>query len=319
MSIPSAPSPTSDAASWSMLAAMLFGFLLLQKGDEFTIASGTALLPISGLTAMVLAATGFRLAGWPRGAAATIGFLQISLFTLFGILLSYAVAANAGPLWDHRLGGWDLALGLDWPAVARAVDGAPLLPLLCGLAYHSLIPQMVVAVVALSALAKHDALRTTICAAILAGFVTILLSGLFPAKGNLLDPALYQKLWPSIAWLHEDLITNLRNGSMRELDLRNMMGIVTFPSYHAALAFIFIYAFRHIPRLAMPGGAWACTTILATPLGGGHYAVDVVAGLALAAFSLGAAKRLVRLRIGAGPALRSKLESREQPAFAPRT
>jgi hypothetical protein len=40
---------------------------------------------------------------------------------------------------------------------------------------------------------------------------------------------------------------------MRVLDLGAMEGIVTFPSYHAALAAIFVWSFRAVPGLALPG------------------------------------------------------------------
>jgi membrane-associated phospholipid phosphatase len=164
-----------------------------------------------------------------------------------------------------------------------------------GLAYYSLIPQMIVTIVALSCVALFDVLRVTVCAAIVSGFTTVLVSGLVPADGNLFDPHRYQHLWPPVALLQTELIGGLRSGSIRMLDLSAMQGIITFPSYHAALAAIFIWAFRAVPGLAGFGAVWAGLTILATPLGGGHYAVDVLAGLLLAVGSLAAADPLVSI------------------------
>lgn len=94
-----------------------------------------------------------------------------------------------------------------------------------------------------------------------------------------------------------ELIGGLRDGSIRVLDLSAMQGIVTFPSYHAALAAIFIWAFRAMPKLTISGAGSAGLTIIATPLGGGHYATDVVAGLVLTIASIAVARRLVFIGI----------------------
>lgn len=232
----------------------------------------------------------------PRLTAGATAFLQMTIFTLLGVILAYALAAQSGALWDDCLAAADRAIGFDWPAVLRLLDQAPAAVWVLGLAYHSLTVQMIVVIVALSGLSKFDTLRTTVCAAILSGFVTILISGLIPAMGNLFDPSDYRHLWPSVAWLEQGLISGLRNGSHRVLDLTMLMGIVSFPSFHATLAAIFVWAFRAIPRLAVPGVAWAILTILATPVFGGHYGADVIVGLILAPPAIIAANHLTRRR-----------------------
>jgi membrane-associated phospholipid phosphatase len=292
---------------------MLATFVILERQDPFRLALETAILPGLGILVLLAAALGGRLLQRPRLAAAATAFLQLTLFTMLGVMLSYVLAGRAGPLWDVRFAAWDSALGFDWPAIWSILDRSNTLVWLLGLAYHSLIPQMIVAVVALSSRGELDELRITVNAAILAGFGTVLLSGLLPGSGNLFDPDSYRHLWPSVAWSQGELIAGLRDGSMRVLDLGAMEGIVTFPSYHAALAAIFIWSFRTVPGLAVPGALWAGLTIVATPLVGGHYAVDVVAGLALVPVCIPAAQYLARLRL-------SPVQGRAEgePRFAPR-
>ena len=309
MFAPSSPSRTGDLASWLLLGAMLLLFLGLNRQDPFTIAPEKAILPAMGLLVLLTMSIAGRLWSMPRLAAAGTAFLQMTLFTMLGVMLSYVIAARGGALWDMQLESWDRALGLDWAAIRDMVDRSSALVTLLGLGYHSLIPQMIVAVVALSCLGRFDELRITVAAAILSGFATILISGLMPADGNLFDPARYDHLWPPVALSQAELIAGLRTGTTRVLDLTAMQGIITFPSYHAALAGIFIWAFGAVPKLAIPAALWSRLTIVATPLGGGHYAVDVLAGLALATISVPAAGRSIRI-----PPLRSS------PAqmFAPR-
>lgn len=273
---------------------MLLSFLVARYHHAFSIDPVRAAPAIASLITLGAAmAIGTRTAR-PRLAAGATAFLQMTLFTLLGVVLAYALAARSGVLWDDRLAAADRAIGFNWPVMLGVLDKAPPAVWLLGLAYHSLTVQMIVVIVALSGLAKFDTLRTTVCAAILSGFVTILISGLTPAMGNLFDPAAYRHIWPSVAWLEQGLISGLRDGSHRVLDLTMLMGIVSFPSFHATLAAIFIWSFRAIPRFSVAGRAWAVLTILATPIFGGHYGVDVIMGLILAPPAIVAANHLTR-------------------------
>ncbi len=285
-----------DTPSWLLVAAMILSFLVAQQDDRFTVDPLRAVPAILSLLALGGALAIGRYSARPRLAAGARAFLQMTLFTLFGVVLAYALAAKSGTLWDARLAAADRAVGFDWPVVLALLDQCPPLIWLLGLAYHSLTVQMIVVIVALSGMGKFDTLRTMVCAAILSGFVTILISGLTPAMGNLFDPARYVHLWPSIAWMEQGLISGLRDGSLRVLDLTMLMGIVSFPSFHATLAAIFIWAFGAMPRLAGPGRGWAILTIVATPVFGGHYGVDVLMGLLLAPPAIVAAQRLTQRR-----------------------
>lgn len=285
-----------DTPSWLLIAAMLMSFLVAQYHHRFTLDPIRAAPAMAVLIALGIALAIGRCTARPRLAAGATAFIQMTLFTLLGVVLAYALAANSGQLWDARLAAADRAVGFDWPVVLGFLDKCPPAIWLLGLAYHSLTLQMVVVIVGLSGLAKFDTLRIVVCAAIMSGFVTILISGLTPAMGNLFDPARYTHLWPSIAWLEQALISGLRDGSLRRLDLTMLMGIVSFPSFHATLAAIFVWAFGAMPRVALPGRAWAILTIVATPVFGGHYGIDVIMGLMLAPPAIIAARRLTRCR-----------------------
>ncbi len=285
-----------DTPSWLLIAAMLMSFLAAQYHHRFTVDPIRAAPAVASLIALGIALAIGRYTARPRLAAGATAFLQMTLFTLLGVVLAYALAANSGRLWDARLAAADRSIGFNWPVLLALLDKCPSAIWLFGLAYHSLTLQMIVVIVALSEMRKFDTLRTMVCAAILSGFVTILISGLTPAMGNLFDPSRYGHLWPSIAWLEQGLISGLRDGSLRVLDLTMLMGIVSFPSFHATLAAIFIWAFGAMPRVALPGRAWAILTIIATPVFGGHYGVDVIMGLILAPPAIIAARHLTRRR-----------------------
>lgn len=288
-----------DHAITVLLAAMLGACLAFGWGKGFAIDWSRAALPVATVYGLSLARSILLARGQTRGAAAATAFLQMTVFTVSGVVLAYTIAAHPARLWDGPLGAADRALGVDWPVILEWLDRWPALILLLGIAYHSLGAQMIVAILALGKGGRLHTLRITVAAAILAGFVTILVSAVVPAAGNLFDPRGYQHLWPSIAWSERALVAGLRDGSDRVLDLSALMGIVSFPSYHATLAALFIWCARDLPRLRWPLTVWAALTIVATPVFGGHYAVEVVAGLLLAPAAL-AAVRLLQRRLSSG-------------------
>jgi hypothetical protein len=284
----------AERASWWLIAAMAAACLLACRGLGFRIDMARAAAPAIGLAILAGAAATGRAGGRPRLQVGATAFLQMTLFTIIGVILSYALAARGGPLWDDRLAAADRMLGFDWPTVFAAADRSVAALWVGGVAYHSLTIQMIVAIVALSAAKQADRLRTAVLAAILSGFATILISGVTPAMGNVFDPADYRHLWRSIAWMEQDLLRGLRTGTWRTLDLTQLMGIVSFPSYHATLPLILAWAQRDVRGWRLVAPVWAGLTIAATPLFGGHYGVDVLAGIVLAIAALAITPVLIR-------------------------
>lgn len=283
----------ADALSWTVVSGLALACLLLGRVMGFEVLPARAMLPALGVAVLAGAVAVGRARADARLAAGATAFLQMTLFTILGVVLAYMLAAWDRPSWDAWLAAADGRLGLDWPAILAAADRLPPpILLVAGLAYHSLVLQMVFCIVVLAGTGRTERLRITVAAAILTGAVTILLSGLLPAVGNLFDPDAYRTLWPSVAWRDHQLVLGLRAGTVRHVDLSHMTGIVSFPSYHAALPLILCWGLYPIARLRVPAALWAGLTIAATPLFGGHYVADVLAGLLLATLGLVAVRFL---------------------------
>jgi membrane-associated phospholipid phosphatase len=282
-----------DDASWALIALAGLAFMALQAAEPFRIDASGLIAP-AAILLLLAAGAAARLAPVPHPLAAALPFFrQVVVFSCLAAALSYQVAAHAGALWDLAFRAWDKALGFDAPAFFGLLEARPLLAALNGAMYHSLIPQMVTALLALAWCGRAYEMRVLLFASIFSGLAAVLLSAILPAAGNLYSPAAYPNLGSSAAWLHREDIAALRDSTLRTLDLGTMKGIVTFPSYHAALATLYIAAFRSVPVLRWAGGGWALLTIAATPAGGGHYLVDVLAGAALALLALRLARRAV--------------------------
>lgn len=81
---------------------------------------------------------------------------------------------------------------------------------------------------------------------------------------------------------------------MRELDLFALAGIVTFPSFHATSAVLYAWALWPV-RWMRPIAILANGAMLAsTPIDGGHYFIDLIAGIDIAWAAVVSARALSR-------------------------
>lgn len=190
------------------------------------------------------------------------------------LLLSYLCASAALPMQDAAMARLDARLGLDWPAWRGVVMGSPMLRTVLELAYISLPLQIVATCVLMPLGADRDRSREFLWLFLITGIVTCALSGLLPAMGA--------RQWfdagPS-GWAAD--MAALRAGGAR-FDFAAMTGIITFPSFHTTAAVLLAWANR---RTGWRGAGFAGLNLLmiaATPVGGGHFFVDVIAGLAIA-------------------------------------
>lgn len=290
-----------DDASWLLVGLCLLFLILFQLAAPFAFAASGFAGP-AAMIGMLWAASRFytRYRVRPAFAALITSAMLIILFSIAGGILSYLVAAHGGALWDARLERWDRALGFDWLGYARWVNGHPALATLYRWAYVTMTPQLLVLVLVLTATNRLREMRVAICAAILAGLAAVLLSGLTPAVGNYihlhLGPGDLPNLQSAAAATFAQYVdfSGARDGSLRLIELAKLEGIIVFPSYHSALGAIFMWGFAQMGRVGWPGMLWASLMLMATPVYGGHYLVDVLAGISLASAAIAAAGRLVR-------------------------
>lgn len=223
---------------------------------------------------------------------------QLVVFTATAACLSYAVAATGGALWDSTFMVWDGALGLDWRGYLAFLDARPRLSIVLALFYQTLLPQMVVVIAVLGLGVRTRAAQEFVIACVLAALATDIVSGLMPAMGTYahlgLKPQDFPHLDPVAAYLHIPALTGLRDGTFRVLALDKMEGIITFPSFHAVLGVLFIRAFWSVPWLRWPAVVVNTLLIVATPIEGGHYFADVIAGIVIAGVAILAAAKLTR-------------------------
>jgi len=286
---------------WLLLALLGAGTLAGLHAAGFTVLWRTTAGPLAGAFGLHLVNRFYRrIRPDPRLAATCEALAQLVLFTLITGPLSYLAATPALPLQDARLAHADMLLGLDWRTYLAAVDGAPGFGRLLRFAYDTLMPQLAAALLVLGLGGRIRELRLLVWAVGLSAMATVLVSMLLPAAGCYvhfgLTRADFPHLHPSAAFVHMADFIGLRDGSDRTINLLTLQGIITFPSFHAALATLYAWAFWRHRILRWPGLAFEILVLLSTPIEGGHYFIDVIAGMAIAGGSILVAKRIVPRR-----------------------
>jgi membrane-associated phospholipid phosphatase len=267
---------------------------------------------------MVIAGFYSRFRPDPKIASALTGTAQLAAFAAVGAPLSYIAASAELPLWDDSLVVWDRDLGFDWMAWLAAMNAHPTLHLAFRFAYLSFTLQATITILALAFTNHLTRLRTFILGFMLATFVTIAISALMPAQGVWgqlhLAANNYPNIDPATQSTHLAVFHGLRDGSFRTLMALGSEGIITFPSLHAALGLLFMVAVWPVPYLRWAMIALNVLMIAATPIDGGHYFSDVVAGLAIAVLCWLAATRCTGERRAAAT---GEISTADAPSIVP--
>ncbi|MCC7348216.1 MAG: phosphatase PAP2 family protein [Variibacter sp.] len=242
---------------------------------------------------------------------------QIVLATVLAAPLTYVAAGAKAPLLDPTLLTIDRALGLDWHAYLDFVNARPLLASWLSYGY-SMIKWPIFAIpVILCAARRYVRLQEFALAFTLALGATALVSAFTPAMGVFyalgLDPADFHNVQPAAYLAQLRDLSLVRDGGLRELNIFELAGIVTFPSFHAASAALYTWALWPVRWMRPVAVAANAMMLAATPIDGGHYFIDLAAGIAVAMLAVCAA-RLIGNRLARG--MLARTDTPPQPAFA---
>ena len=207
--------------------------------------------------------------------AATIA--QLIAFSSAATLLTYLTAASRFPLIDGYLAAADAAIRFDWLSLFMWVHEHPAVDRLLAISYDSAVVQIVILVILLPALGRLERLREFVWLFVITLLITVALAWVMPAEGAF---AHYRVSHLTNAYYLHDFNV-LRAGGMPEIAMARVTGIVQFPSFHAAMALMLIYAYRGISYLFPISILLNLVMIASSLTTGGHHLTDVLAGLAV--------------------------------------
>jgi hypothetical protein len=218
-----------------------------------------------------------RLAHLIRTVLALVLFINASVilnFILTGILPL--------PRWDGALATADRALGLNWLDMYQWLTRHPAIEASARAAYMSLGPQMLILLFALELLGHHNQARAFLRWFMVAAIATVIIGTLIPAAGAFV----YYHLPVASTTGYVAQWAELRSGTLRTINPLDNQGLVVFPSFHTSLAVLCAYAARPLRILRYPLLALNLLIIVASPAMGGHYFIDIIAGIILAALTI---------------------------------
>jgi len=270
---------------WAVIGglSLVDGAWLWARGTGFEFGAVDGRLRLAG-TSLIFCLGAALLTRRYRGVSAVVAkasdffcsATQLLLLVPPAVTLIYLGATLNLPLTDLELQRFDRLLGFDWHAFNFWVAAHQPLPELFRFAYRTMLWQPFIVMFLVSASRAGDANSELIWIFLVSMLMCAAISATMPALGydGVIGPA------------HIEALKEIRAGLWTTLDLNKIDGIVTFPSYHAALAVVMPYVLRRIRWAFWMATALNALMLLSTPIVGGHYLADTVAGVLLALVSI---------------------------------
>jgi membrane-associated phospholipid phosphatase len=288
--------------NWCVVLAAAAVLVLVLARTDFVLGASDPIVIIMAGLASTLAPLSFALlwkgSVWgPNLSHAANVLSQLIAASMLIAPLTYMAASLNYPLQDRNLFAIDQFMGLDWRSYLNTVDQYGL-GSICNFGYRTFSWQPLLVPIFLCLSGKAARAYQFSLAFVLTVVATVVISAFLPATGAYtflgLSPADYPHLHPLADFDHMRHLPLLREGKMRVLEIGQLTGIVTFPSFHAAGAILYLWAWWAIPWMRAIALVCNALLLLSTPIDGGHYFIDVIAGAALAVLFILAVRRLSR-------------------------
>ncbi|HUO01995.1 MAG TPA: phosphatase PAP2 family protein [Rhizomicrobium sp.] len=264
---------------WGGLVLVALADLVWAHAIHFHLVTGTRDFL---LIAIVLALMGVARGLKAERAALVMEYFCLSLVTTaaYGVFSYLAMASAYGPLRDGPFLAADRALGFDWPALYRWIMARPGLALTLQLLYASMLAQGLIAGVVLGMRGERHDMRVLFRIIFIASFICCIGAMLAPALG----PYQVFHIQGRGAFLIDmKHLLSHRNLTFR---LRELTGVISFPSFHAVVALAYAWGLRRAGLMGMAMLGINAGMFLSIPAFGGHYLVDVIAGSGVMLLSL---------------------------------
>jgi hypothetical protein len=280
------------APEWLALVAIALVDTIWAQATGFRLHASWVDARVPG--AVLIAMLGLRLFAHKRGSLMA-EFLALTLcmamvFTVF----AYLCMAASGPLVDRQLLAVDRALGFDWLAGWRLVNAHPSLLAAMQWLYDSLTYQALYLCLLLGLMLRVTAMREVFWIIFLSALATDLLAIALPAYGpfEIFGLSSHGGFLPDMK--------HLKSGGTMEFTLSKLTGVICFPSFHTVMALGYAYGLRGTGIIGRVVAGANIVMLLGVPFIGGHYVIDMIAGVAVFGFAVLGVRHALLHRIAAG-------------------
>jgi PAP2 superfamily len=299
------PRAETSRLIWSIIAAMAVAAAFSFWHAGLKLDPRATGLSLAGAIAMFLMLSwryrGARLIPWL--AYGTEGAAQVGMLVMLGALLSYSLGANSIAYRDAQLDAIDVAMGFDWRAYFTFTLSHPWFAAAGDIAYASMPCQFFIVLAALTAAQRFRRLQHYVLAIAIALIVTLSVFAFMPALGTYG----YFHMLPGKLSDHAEygLFSNLvqleavRANTGFSVRMDQLEGLIAFPSFHTVAAVLFMWALAPLRGLRWIAFALNIAMLLAIPIAGGHYLIDVIAGIGVAAMAIALAGQAMKAALDA--------------------
>ena len=235
--------------------------------------------------------------------------LTVGLFLALPITVAtYASIGLNMPLADRELAAWDMALGFDWRGFIHAVDSSPAASHFLQLAYGSFSKQSLFLLLFLGFQRNAAKAYAFSFSFLMLCLISSAISIRFPALGTYVTYGMTQENLSNInatyGFVFLEQFHSVRDQAVFVLDFDKLAGILTFPSVHAGLAALCVWAAWDSKWLRYPFLILNIAMATSAVSHANHYLVDVVAGFGAAALAIAVSTLIFyRFEIGYSPVL----------------
>lgn len=277
------PAGYSSSPVWiACLVSTLFAILVvLSTGTR--IAWSGFVLPIEIVAALGAVHFAVRLGGRTPELETAPGVIAAIFWAgLMALIATHAGLRADNPLIDETLARANSLLGFSAPRLIGAVSGHPWVTATLNFVYHGALPALFVTAIALSFgrmrqrswdLAFSFAFGSIVCGAV---------SVVYPAIGTFahyhIGANVVAGLPRGAGTFYMPVFEGFRSGAFATINFEQLTGVVTFPSFHGAIALMTAYALRDVRWLAPLAWLWCVVVHISTIPMGGHYGTDLVVG-----------------------------------------
>ena len=207
------------------------------------------------------------------------------------VLIALAGTAPT-PLIDSKLAGLDALTGVQVPMVVGSVASIPWIARTLAFAYNLSGPFALGAILAPAFARRAKEFKRALLAGSISGILTIALFSLFPAIG----PWVFYGFHPTEAQsLCEKSLRLLKSG--QPVSVHSTFAIVSFPSFHVALAILCALILWNFRLLRIPSIILALAICLSTVTTGWHYLTDVAGGIVIGVLAFLLSDAVVRFEV----------------------
>ncbi|MEJ1158200.1 phosphatase PAP2 family protein [Prosthecomicrobium sp. N25] len=290
----------------------VFSFLLLLTSASVDFASGPHFAFVFGFLATIH--IGYRTVVDRPQVRLAVQCLAAMLFTtIMGGATAIVALGLELPFIDPWLAQADRTLGYDPEALVLGLKRVPYAIPTIFFGYDKIDRALILAVVGLAGLGRSDRVRELCLIYVVTLAFACTVSIVLPAQGAFLHLPISEEMKRALpagsGVYHLGVLDAWRSGAVRTLDLGRLPGVVTFPSFHTAMALMLAWSVRGIPWVRWPTILFAAAALGGVLPIGGHYFVDVIGGAVCFAAAAWLAREVARDR-QLPPAPRNLLDSR---------